>query len=153
MRDCYHERDTGICYFEERDSGNNHFKRTKNRDIRRPENVWRTWSSQSTKSTRCTGSLAFKRRSGWSATLFNYCVWMKILSEAKLPVYQKCWMAHKVTWHLRLLRQLKCLTALKTPSKCLNSTDMAFVTCWAVWQLTGRIYARLYITKINLSRC
>ena len=25
MQDCYHERDSGIGDFEERDSGNNHF--------------------------------------------------------------------------------------------------------------------------------
>ena len=52
-------------------------------------NEWRNWTSQSMKSTRHTGSLAFKGRSGWSAKLFNYCAGTKILWEARLPVYQK----------------------------------------------------------------
>ena len=34
-------------------------------------------------------SLAFRRRSGCSATLLSYCVAMKIISETKLPIYQK----------------------------------------------------------------
>ena len=34
MQDCYHERDSGIGDFEERDTGNNHFLRAENRDIR-----------------------------------------------------------------------------------------------------------------------
>ena len=38
MRDCCNERDAGIGDFEERDSRNNHFKRTENRDVR-----WREW--------------------------------------------------------------------------------------------------------------
>ena len=38
---------------------------------------------------------------------------MKLILEAKLPIYQKSSVAHRVTWPLRLLRQLKCLTALK----------------------------------------
>ena len=29
MRDCYHERDSGIVDFEERDSGNNHLNEPK----------------------------------------------------------------------------------------------------------------------------
>ena len=29
---------------------------------------------------------------------------LKILSEAMLPIYQKSLMAHRITWHLRLLR-------------------------------------------------
>ena len=29
MRDCYHERDSGIGHFEERDSGNNHLNEPK----------------------------------------------------------------------------------------------------------------------------
>ena len=41
---------------------------------------------------------------------------MKIISEAKLPFNQKSSMAQRVTRHLRLLRQLKCLTASKTPT-------------------------------------
>ena len=52
------------------------------------------------KSTWHTGSLAFKRRSGCSATPFSYCAGMKILSAAKLPSYQKSSMTHRVTWHL-----------------------------------------------------
>ena len=34
MWDCYYERNAGIRDFKERDSGNNHFKRTENRDVR-----------------------------------------------------------------------------------------------------------------------
>ena len=41
------------------------------------------------------------------------CAGMEIISEAKLPIYQKSWMAQRATRHLRLLPQLKCLTALK----------------------------------------
>ena len=50
------------------------------------------------KSIRDTGSLALKRRSGCTATLFSYCAGMKITSEAKFPIYQKPSMAHRVTW-------------------------------------------------------
>ena len=53
--------------------------------------------SQSMKGTWRTGSLVFKRRSGWSATLFSYCTGMKLLSEARLPIYQKPSMAHTLT--------------------------------------------------------
>ena len=77
------------------------------------ENLWRNWSSQSIKITRFTGSLALGRPSGCSATLFSYCMWMKITSEAKSPIYRKSSMGYRVTYHLRLLRQFKCLTALK----------------------------------------
>ena len=79
------------------------------------ENLWRNWSSQSMKSTRRRGytRIAFKRRSGCPATHFNYCAGMTVILEAKLPIYEKPSMAHRVTWHLRLLRPLKCLTALK----------------------------------------
>ncbi|RMX53114.1 hypothetical protein pdam_00015567 [Pocillopora damicornis] len=38
--------------------------------------------------TRLTGSLALGRPSGCSATLFSYCTWMKITSEAKSPIYR-----------------------------------------------------------------
>ena len=34
MLDCYSERDAGISDFEEQDSGNNHFKRIENQDVR-----------------------------------------------------------------------------------------------------------------------
>ena len=63
-----------------------------------------------------TGSLVFNGRSGYSAALFSSCPGMKILSEAKLPIYQKSSVAHgaRVERGLRLLRQLKCLTALKS---------------------------------------
>ena len=111
------------------------------------------WSSQSMRSTRRTGSIAFKRWSSWSATLFNYCAGMKIIPEARLPIYQKFSMAHKVTWHLRVLRQLKCLPALKTSRKPQNYTDMTLLICWAVWRQTWGIYTRQCITKINFSRC
>ena len=50
------------------------------------------------KSTRHTDFLAFKRRLGCSVTLFSYCAGMKIISEGKLPIYQKSLMAHRETW-------------------------------------------------------
>ena len=49
------------------------------------------------KSTKHTGSLAFKRRSGCSVTLLSYCAGTKIISEVKLPIYQKSSMAHRET--------------------------------------------------------
>ena len=48
--------------------------------------------------------------------LYSYGAAMEIISEAKLPIYQKSSMAQRVTRHLRLLRQLKCLTSSKTPT-------------------------------------
>ena len=39
---------------------------------------------------------------------------MKIISEAKLPIYQKSSVAHGARVERGLLRQLKCLTALKS---------------------------------------
>ena len=48
------------------------------------------------------------------ATLLSYCAAMKIISEAKLSIYHKFLMAQRITTHLRLLRQLKFLTASKT---------------------------------------
>ena len=63
-----------------------------------------------------------------SDTLYSsYCAGMKIIPEARLPIYQKFSMAHKVTWHLRVLRQLKCLPALKTSRKSQNYTDMTLL--------------------------
>ena len=41
---------------------------------------------------------------------------MKIISATKLPIYQKSSIAQRVTRQLRLLRQLKDLTASKTPT-------------------------------------
>ena len=114
MQDCYHERDSGIGDFEERDSGNNHLNKPRT-GMSVDKNLWRNWSFQSTKSTRQRGSLASGRWSGCSATLLSYCAAIKIISEAKFPIYQKSSMAQRVTRHLRLLRQLKCLTASKTP--------------------------------------
>ena len=90
MRDCYYERDTGIGDFEVRDSGNNHLN-----DLRTGMSLDENEKHQ-----------AKRRRSG-------YCAGMKIISEAKLPIYQKSSMAHRATRHVRLLRQLKCLTASK----------------------------------------
>ena len=56
----------------------------------------------------------FWRRSSCSATLLINCLGVTITSDAKLPIYQKSSMAHRVTRQLRLLRQLKCfLTALR----------------------------------------
>ena len=91
MRDCYYERDTGIGDFEVRDSGNNHL------------NELRTGMSVDENEKHQVKRL----RSGC------YCAGMKIISEAKLPIYQKSSMAHRATRHVRLLRQLKCLTASK----------------------------------------
>ena len=113
MRDCFYKRGTEIGDFDERDLGNNHFNELRT-GMSVDENLWRNWSSQSTKSTRRTGSLAFRRRSGCSATLFNYCTAMKSISEAKLPINQKSSMSHRVARYLWLLRQLKCLTALRS---------------------------------------
>ena len=31
--------------------------------------------------------------------LFSYCTGMKITSEAKLPIYQKSSVAHRIMWH------------------------------------------------------
>ena len=42
---------------------------------------------------------------------FSNCAGIKILSKAKLPTYQKSLTAQRVRWHLKLLRQLKYLTA------------------------------------------
>ena len=95
------------------DLGNNHFNELR-AGMSVDVNFWRNWSSQSTKSTRRTGSLAFRRRSGCSATLFNYCATMKSISEAKLPINQKSSISHRVARYLWLLRQLKCLTALRS---------------------------------------
>ena len=50
------------------------------------------------KSIRRTGSPTFKRRSGCLATLFSYCAGKKIISEAKLPIYQKPSLTLKVMW-------------------------------------------------------
>ena len=66
------------------------------------------------KITKRTGSEAFGRWSGCSATLLSYCAAIEIISEAKLPIYQRSSMARGVTRHLRLLPRLKCLTASKT---------------------------------------
>ena len=53
----------------------------------------------------------------------------EIISGAKLTIYQNSSMAHSVTRHLRLLRQLKWLTALKTSSKSQNYTYITLLTC------------------------
>ena len=84
MRDCYYERDTGIGDFEVRDSGNNHLN-----ELRTGMSVDENEKHQ-----------AKRLRSGC------YCAGMKIISEAKLPIYQKSSMAHRATRHVRLLRQL-----------------------------------------------
>ena len=95
--DSYCELDTGIGDFEERDSGNSHWNEARTR-MSFHENSWRNWSSRSMKSTKCTDSLAFKRRLGCSATLFSYCAGMKIISEASCQ-FTNFSMAHRVTWH------------------------------------------------------
>ena len=90
-----------------RDSGNNHLKEPRT-GISVHENLLRNWYSQFIKKHQ-----ANRQQSGPSATLFSYCAGMKIISEAKLPIYQKSSMAYRVARHLRLLCQLKYLTALK----------------------------------------
>ena len=107
--------------------------------------LWRNWSSRFTKSTRWTGYLAFRRWSGCSATLMSYCAAIKIISGAKLPIYQKFSMAERVTRHLRLLRQLKCLTASKTPTVLdyprnfwkAAKDGLKRTTLWAVYYFTN----------------
>ena len=34
-----------------------------------------------------------------------------------------------------------------------NYTNMTLLTCWVAWHWTWRIFTRMYITKINFSRC
>ena len=71
---------------------------------------------------------------------------MKIISEAKLPINQKSSMAQRVTRHVRLLRQLKCLTASKTPTVLDYPRNFANAakdglkgtTRWAVYYFTNR---------------
>ena len=71
---------------------------------------------------------------------------MKIISEAKLPINQKTSMARRVTRHLGLLRQLKCLTASKTPTVLDYPRNFANAakdglketTRWAVYYFTNR---------------
>ena len=53
----------------------------------------------------------YRLSSGRTAQRYS-SVWMKIILDAK-AIDQKFSMAHRVTWHLRLLRQWKCLKALK----------------------------------------
>ena len=67
---------------------------------------------------KASGEQAFQHSGGGRAVQrhSSYCVAMKIISEAKLPICQKSSVAQRVTRHLRLLRQLKCLTAAKTPT-------------------------------------
>ena len=50
------------------------------------------------KSIRRTGFPTFKRRLGYLATLLSFCAGMKIISEAKLPIYQKSSLAIRVMW-------------------------------------------------------
>ena len=56
---------------------------------------------------------------------------ISIISEEKLPIYQKSSMAYRVTRHLRPLRQLIRLTAVKSNSQ--NYTPMTLLTCWTAW--------------------
>ena len=89
MRDCYYEQNMGISDFddEERDSGNNLLNEPRT-GMSVDENFMKKLILSFMKSTRHTGSPAFKRRSGCSVTLFRYCARMKIISETKLPIYQ-----------------------------------------------------------------
>ena len=66
------------------------------------------------KSTGHTGSLAFKRRLGCLATLFSDCAGMKIILEAKLPIYQKSSMAHRVTWS-KTVASIEMLNSVEKP--------------------------------------
>ena len=80
---------------------------------------------------------------------------MKIISEAKLPINQKSSMAQRVTRHLRLLRQLKCLTAAKTPTVLDYPRNFANAakdglkgtTRWAVYYFTNPILGILYLRR------
>ena len=77
----------------------------------------------------------------------SYCAAMKIISAAKLPISQKSSMAQRVTRHLRLLRQLKYLTASKTPMVSdyprnfgnAAKDGLKGTTRWAVYYLTNPI--------------
>ena len=84
------------------------------------------------RSTRRTGSLVFRGRSGWLAKLFNHCAGMKLLWEAELLVYRKCSMAPRVMCYLRPLRRLKCQTDLKTSSKSKNYDTRNLLSCLAL---------------------
>ena len=84
------------------------------------------------RSTRRTGSLVFRGRSGWLAKLFNHCAGMKLLWEAELLVYRKCSMAPRVMCYLRPLRRLKCRTDLKTSSKSKNYDTRNLLSCLAL---------------------
>ena len=83
---------------------------------------------------------------GLFSDTLSYRVVMKIISEAKLPFNQKSSMAQRVTRHLRLLRQLKCLTASKTPTVLDYPRNFANAakdglkgtTRWAVYYFTNR---------------
>ena len=74
-------------------------KQTKNRSVR-----WREFMKKSIFSVR-EKDQANRRRSDC------HCAGMKIIFKAKLPIYQKSSMVHRETRQIRLLRQLKCLTA------------------------------------------
>ena len=55
---------------------------------------------------------------------------MKIISEAKLSIYQKSSMARRATRRVRLLRQLKCLTSgLEKPPASLRIMYMTLLAC------------------------
>ena len=83
------------------------------------------------KSTWRTGSLGFKRLSGWSATLFSYCTGIKILSAAKFPIYQKSSMAHRLTWYLTaaLIEMLNGLENLQQVSELYQYDTFNLLSC------------------------
>ena len=81
MRDRCYERDTGIGDFEERDSGDNHLNEPRS-GMSFDENLWRIWSLSPWEAP---GLQALQDLRGDRAISEE----MKILSEAKLPIYQK----------------------------------------------------------------
>ena len=128
MRDCYYERNAGIADFEERDSGNNHFKWTENRDVR-----WRE----------CMKKLIFsvyEKHQARRLTSIQGAV--GLVSETLQPLrgnessmrggVVSLSIILRVTCYLRLLRQSKCLTDLKTFSKSQNYDTRNLLSCLAL---------------------
>ena len=122
MRDCCYERDTGTAIgdFGERDSGDNHLNEPRT-GMSFNENL-KNLITQSMRGTRLTSSSGFKRRSSDQRGNEN-SIRSEIANLSKISI------AHRVTWHLRLLRQLKCLTALKPVSGSQNDTNTTLLTC------------------------
>ena len=69
MRDCYHERDSVIGDFEERDSGNNHLNEP--RTGMSVDEFMKKLIFSVHEKHQANRLIAFRRRSGCSATLFE----------------------------------------------------------------------------------